>query len=40
MGRKREKAEQRQQYKKAFKGVKHGHGGRPVKKRAEAALGK
>ena len=40
MGRKQEKAEQRKQYKTAFQGVKHGHGGQLVKKRAEAALGK
>lgn len=40
MGRKLEKSEQRKQYNIAFQGVKHGHGGRPEKKRAEAALGK
>jgi len=40
MGRKQEKAQQRQSYKDAFKGVKHGHGGRPVKKKQESALGK
>lgn len=40
MGRKQEKAAQRKAYKEAFRGAKHGHGGRPVKKRAEAALGK
>jgi hypothetical protein len=40
MGRKQEKAEQRRRYKEAFKKVKHGHGGRPVKKKEEAALGK
>ena len=40
MGRKQEKAQQRKQYKEDFKGVKHGHGGRPVKKKQEAALGR
>jgi hypothetical protein len=40
MGRKREKSEQRKSYKEAFRGIKHGHGGRPVKKKAEAALGR
>jgi hypothetical protein len=40
MGRKQEKAEQRRRYKEAFRKVKHGHGGRPVKKKEEAALGK
>jgi len=40
MGRKQEKAEQRRRYKEAFKRVKHGHGGRPVRKKEEAALGK
>ena len=40
MGRKQEKAEQRKEYKEAFKGVKYGHSGRPVKKKSEAALGK
>lgn len=40
MGRKQEKAEQRRRYKEAFKKVKHGHGGRPVKKKEEVALGK
>lgn len=40
MGRKQEKAEQRKQYKEAFKKVKHGHGGRSVKKKDETALGK
>jgi len=39
MGRKQEKAEQRKQYKSAFQGVRHGHGGRSVKKKSEAALG-
>jgi len=40
MGRKQEKAEQRKQYKEAFRKVKHGHGGRFIKKKEEAALGK
>ena len=40
MGRKREKAEQRKMYKEAFEKVKHGHGGRSVKKKQEAALGR
>ncbi len=40
MGRKQEKAEQRRQYKEAFKNVKHGHGGRPIRKKQEQALGK
>jgi hypothetical protein len=40
MGRKQEKAEQRRRYKEAFRKVKHGHGGRPVRKKEEAALGK
>jgi len=40
MGRKQEKAEQRRKYKEAFKGVKHGHGGRSIRKKDEAALGK
>ncbi|MDO8578283.1 MAG: hypothetical protein Q7R50_03790 [Dehalococcoidales bacterium] len=40
MGRKQAKAEQRAKYKAAFKGVKHGHGGRPVRKKEETALGK
>jgi len=40
MGRKQEKSEQRKAYKEAFKGVKYGHGSRPVKKRAGATLGK
>jgi len=38
MGRKQEKAEQRKAYKEAFKRDKHGHGSRPVKKRAGATL--
>lgn len=33
MGRRQEKAEQRKAYKETFKDVKHGHGGRPVKKK-------
>lgn len=40
MGRKQEKAEQRRRYHEAFKKVKHGHGGRPLRKKEEAALGK
>ncbi len=40
MGRKQEKAEQRRAYKEAFKNVKHGHGGRAIRKKEEAALGK
>jgi hypothetical protein len=40
MGRKQEKAEQRRRYKETFKKVKHGHGGRPVRKKEETALGK
>ena len=39
MGRKQDKAEQRKKYKEGYKGVKHGHGGRSVKKKAETALG-
>ncbi|HLC23390.1 MAG TPA: hypothetical protein VJL08_03000 [Dehalococcoidia bacterium] len=40
MGRKAEKARQRQAYKAAFTKVKHNHGGRSVRKKDEAALGK
>jgi len=40
VGRKQEKAEQRKKYKESFKKVKHGHGGRPLRKREEAALGR
>jgi len=40
MGRKQEKGQQRKQYKEAFKKVKHGHGGRPIRKKEESALGK
>ncbi|HJM36592.1 MAG: hypothetical protein QGG15_02130 [Dehalococcoidales bacterium] len=40
MGRKQEKAAQRARYKAAFKGVKHGHGGRPIRKKEETALGR
>jgi hypothetical protein len=40
MGHKQDKAEQRRRYKEAFKKVKHGHGGRPIRKKEEAALGK
>jgi hypothetical protein len=35
MGRKAEKAAQRRTYKEAFKNVKHGHGGRSVRKKEE-----
>jgi ribosomal protein L39E len=40
MGRKQEKAMQRKAYKEAFKKVKHGHGGRAIRKKEETALGK
>ncbi|HLB28051.1 MAG TPA: hypothetical protein VJK47_02445 [Dehalococcoidales bacterium] len=40
MGRKQEKANQRKAYKEAFKNVKHGHGGRSIRKKEEAALGR
>jgi hypothetical protein len=40
VGRKQEKTEQRKKYKEAFRKVKHGHGGRPIRKRDEAALGR
>jgi hypothetical protein len=40
MGRKQEKAQQRKAYKDTFKNVKHGHGGRSIRKKDEAALGK
>ena len=40
MGRKQEKAQQRKTYQDSFKGVKHGHGGRSIRKKDEAALGK
>ena len=40
MGRKEKKAQQRATYKAAFKKVKHGHGGRSIRKKEEAALGK
>ena len=40
MARKQDKAQQRKNYKEAFKKVRHGHGGRPVKKKEEAALGR
>jgi hypothetical protein len=36
MGRKQEKAEQRKRYQEAFKGVKHGHGTRPIRKKEES----
>jgi len=39
MGRKQEKAAQRKQYKESFKAVKHGHGGRAIKKKQIAAYG-
>jgi hypothetical protein len=40
MGRKAEKQSQRKSYKEAFKNVKHGHGGRAIRKKQESALGK
>lgn len=40
MGKKQEKAQQRQAYKAAFAKVKHGHGGRSVRKKEESALGR
>ena len=40
MGRKQDKAQQRKTYKDMYKGVKHGHGGRSIRKKDEAALGK
>jgi hypothetical protein len=40
MAHKQDKAEQRRRYQEAFKKVKHGHGGRSIKKKEEAALGK
>jgi len=40
VGRKQEKEQQRKRYKESFKKVKHGHGGRPIKKKEEAALGR
>lgn len=40
MGRKQEKAEQRKQYKEAFKKVKHGHGSLAIRKKEEAAPGR
>jgi hypothetical protein len=40
MGTKQDKAQQRKNYKDTFKGVKHGHGGRSIRKKDEAALGK
>jgi hypothetical protein len=39
MGRKQEKAAQRRSYKEMFKKVKHGHGGRSIRKKEETALG-
>ena len=40
MGRKQEKMAQRKAYKEAFKRVKHGHGGLPLRKKEQQALGK
>jgi len=40
MGRKQEKADQRRAYREAFKNVKHGHGGRAIRKKQESALGR
>jgi hypothetical protein len=40
MGRKQQKAEQRKAYQEMFKKMKHGHGGRSIRKKDEAALGK
>ena len=40
MGRKTEKEAQRKSYKESFKNVKHGHGGRSIKKKQESALGR
>ena len=40
MGKKAEKERQRQAYKAAFKGVKHNHGTRSIKKKDESALGR
>jgi hypothetical protein len=40
LGRKQEKAMQRKSYQEAFKKVKHGHGGRAIRKKEETALGK
>jgi len=40
MGRKQDKAAQRKAYQEAFKGVKHGHGSRPIRKKQEAGMGK
>jgi hypothetical protein len=40
MGHKEKKAQQRQAYKAAFKKVKHGHGGRAIRKKEESALGR
>jgi|WetSurMetagenome_2_1015567.scaffolds.fasta_scaffold1071228_2 hypothetical protein len=39
MGRKAEKAAQRRSYKETFKDVKHGHGGRSIKKKQETTAG-
>jgi hypothetical protein len=40
VGRKQDKAAQRRTYQENFKKVKHGHGGRPIRKKDEAALGR
>jgi hypothetical protein len=40
MGRKHEKMAQRKAYKESFKRVKHGHGGLPIKKKEQQALGR
>lgn len=40
MGRSQEKSEQRKNYHEMFKKMKHGHGGRSIKKKDESALGK
>ncbi len=40
LGKKQERAAQRAAYKNAFKAVKHGHGGRSIRKKEETALGK
>jgi hypothetical protein len=40
VGRKQEKAMQRKAYHEVFKKVRHGHGGRSIRKKEETALGK
>ncbi|MFH1381473.1 MAG: hypothetical protein ABIH70_01100 [Chloroflexota bacterium] len=40
MSRKQEKAAQRRSYKETFKKVRHGHGGRAIRKKEETALGR